>query len=562
MGAVYRARDVRFNNVVAVKESFFGDSALGRAFEREARLLRDLKHRGLPRVIDYFEEAGKWYLVMDYVAGDDLDAVVHRRGAPLTVEQVLSLADQLLEILEYLHGHTPAVLHRDIKPQNLKVTPAGELLLLDFGLSKGSTRDQSASLAARSVSGYTPGYAPLEQVFGLGTDPRSDLYSVGATLFFLLTGAAPADAAARNYAVHMLGQPGPLPRVDALNPAVPRPVADVVTAAMQQHVAARPQNAAAMRLLLRTASGPATAGHSVVTRAATMPATVPQRGTTHAATIAESRSRPLRKWTGIAVLVTIGLVLLGGGTFAVALYVTRYWSPASSNEGPPPGLPNTPEGKTPPTKKAIVSLSRVEAARICAGYPNWFACALAIERHQLTREEYAPYVARTGQTLSLALRDGKQKEFADRVTQDDSTIRYAFRDYFRPQGLFVMCRQFYEGGDHVVVDDRTGKAVELDAAPYLSPDGRRLLTASYDLAAGYVPNRLRVYELKGTTLLEQYSIEPMEWGPADADWLDDNTIAFDRVVLAADGAEQRSPRWLVWTGTAWSLQSTAPDAAP
>ena len=137
MGAVYEATDQRFNNRVALKEARVAEPELAGAFEREARLLRTLRHRSLPVVIDYFSDGDEWYLVMDYVEGEDLGERLKRNGGPFPPAEVLAWGDQLLDVLEYLHSHEPPVVHRDVKPQNLKVTPAGTVVLLDFGLSKG-----------------------------------------------------------------------------------------------------------------------------------------------------------------------------------------------------------------------------------------------------------------------------------------------------------------------------------------------------------------------------------------------------------------------------------------
>ena len=120
MGTVFEAVDRRFGNHVAVKRLDIAGPAVERAFEREARLLRDLKHDGLPRVIDHFEHERSAYLVMDYVGGDDLSEALESRGR-FSVEEVVDIARAVLGILEYLHDRTPPVLHRDIKPQNIKV---------------------------------------------------------------------------------------------------------------------------------------------------------------------------------------------------------------------------------------------------------------------------------------------------------------------------------------------------------------------------------------------------------------------------------------------------------
>jgi hypothetical protein len=252
MGAVYEAVDHRFNRSIALKEMFLAGEPLRKAFEREARLLNSLRHPALPVVIDYFAEGERQFLVMDYVPGDDLGAIVAPGVAPPPAYIVLRWADQILDALVYLHEHDPPILHRDIKPQNLKLTPRGNVMLLDFGLAKGSAAESSQLTGARSVAGYTPHYAPLEQVQGAGTDVRSDLYALAATLYHLLTGVVPPDALSRAFS-SVSGQPDPLRPADALNPGVPRAVAAVLEAALSMNPGSRPPTARAMRAALREA---------------------------------------------------------------------------------------------------------------------------------------------------------------------------------------------------------------------------------------------------------------------------------------------------------------------
>jgi hypothetical protein len=157
-------------------------------------------------------------------------------------------ADQLLDALEYLHSQKPPIIHRDIKPQNLKLTPRGEVILLDFGLAKGIVTHQSQ--ASQSIRGYTPNYASLEQIRGTGTDSRSDIYSIGATIYHLLTGEMPQDAMTRIAAI-LMGQPDPLRPIAVLNPDVPAMIAAVIEKAMAPHPDQRYGSAAAMRQALR-----------------------------------------------------------------------------------------------------------------------------------------------------------------------------------------------------------------------------------------------------------------------------------------------------------------------
>jgi len=250
MGAVYVATDERFGSTVAIKETLCMDDNFRKAIEREARLLNSLKHSALPRVSDHFLERESQFLVMEYVQGEDLCRMLDEQGHAFPVEQVLKWADQLLDALDYLHNQSIPVVHRDIKPQNLKITPRGQMVLLDFGLAKGNPTDGGHQTAAKSIFGYSRNYASLEQIQGTGTDPRSDLYSLAATLYHLLTNTAPEDALTR--AMSVLSQkPDPLMPANLINPKVPAGVAGVLQKALDLNAAERPSSAAEMKQMLR-----------------------------------------------------------------------------------------------------------------------------------------------------------------------------------------------------------------------------------------------------------------------------------------------------------------------
>jgi eukaryotic-like serine/threonine-protein kinase len=192
MGAVYQAYDQRLDNACVVKEMLITaevadklDEA-ARQFQREAATLARLRHPGLPVVHDYFRESDNYYLVMDLVKGQSLRDLIPAGGLAETV--VLNYADQLLEVLAYIHAC--GVLHRDIKPDNIIVQPDGRAVLVDFGLVKvaGISGKTATKSFLRGLG--TPEYAPPEQYSG-GTDQRSDLYSLAATLYHALIGQAP-----------------------------------------------------------------------------------------------------------------------------------------------------------------------------------------------------------------------------------------------------------------------------------------------------------------------------------------------------------------------------------
>ncbi|HKQ75956.1 MAG TPA: serine/threonine-protein kinase [Blastocatellia bacterium] len=249
MGRVYLAEDRRFrNSQVALKEALCWRADTRKAFEREAELLHQLRHPALPHVTDYFIEDDKQYLVMQFIPGMTLEELLEERrkngDGPFATKQVLQWTGQLLDALEYLHARHQPIIHRDIKPQNLKLTPRGEVILLDFGLAKGAGTESSQ--ASESIRGFTRHYSSLEQIEGKGTDPRSDLYALAATLYRLLTGAHPPDALTRASAV-LLGLPDPLLPADKLNPQVWAAVASAISCALSQNPDGRPRTAREMR---------------------------------------------------------------------------------------------------------------------------------------------------------------------------------------------------------------------------------------------------------------------------------------------------------------------------
>ncbi|HEX8459070.1 MAG TPA: serine/threonine-protein kinase [Pyrinomonadaceae bacterium] len=249
MGAVYVATDERFHSTVAIKQTFFDDPTLRKAFEREAHLLNHLRHVALPRVSDHFVEGEGQFLVMEFIEGDDLSELLQRRGA-FPLAEVLRWADELLDALDYLHTHEPPIVHRDIKPQNMKLTKRGQIVLLDFGLAKGAATTGTRANQTASVFGYSRSYAPLEQIQGTGTDTRSDLYSLAATLYHFLTGVVPIDGLTRASAV-INNQPDPLRPAHLAHAQVPEAVSKILHRAMNLKAALRPATAAEMRAALR-----------------------------------------------------------------------------------------------------------------------------------------------------------------------------------------------------------------------------------------------------------------------------------------------------------------------
>ncbi len=215
MSAVYQAVDIRFGNRhVAIKELSQGhlsadelDGATAR-FQQEAALLGSLHHPNLPLIYDAFSENGRSYLVMEYIDGKTLLQMLNDSGGDaLPVAQVLDYAIQLCDVLAYLHSQNPPIIFRDLKPTNVMVRENGHVVLIDFGIARFFKEGQ----AQDTVSLGSPGYAPPEQHGISQTNPRSDLYSLGATLHCCLTGRDPFRAADR-FA---------FPPVRQMNPLVP-----------------------------------------------------------------------------------------------------------------------------------------------------------------------------------------------------------------------------------------------------------------------------------------------------------------------------------------------------
>jgi len=208
MGCVYLAEDLRLSGRMCALKAVYYENNLPpevikqtrEQFKREATVLARLDHPNLPKVSDFFSDDKRDYLVMDYVPGDDLRTLMlneKKKGKYLSERVVLSWADQIADALIYLHNQSPVILHRDIKPSNIKLTPNSIIKLVDFGLVKILVSgEKTITVVHGHGSAY---YTPLEQYGGdTGhTDPRSDVYSFGATLYHLVTNRAPKEARER-----------------------------------------------------------------------------------------------------------------------------------------------------------------------------------------------------------------------------------------------------------------------------------------------------------------------------------------------------------------------------
>jgi serine/threonine protein kinase len=229
MGMVYLARDQRLaNRPCAIKEmvDHFIDQAqrieANEYFAREADTLAQLKHQAIPAITDRFDDQNRHYLVMEYVEGRDLEAEIAARGNPLPEGLVIDIARQLCDVLAYLHGLIPPIIYRDMKPSNVMLTPKGRVVLIDFGIARLFKAARKGTMIG------TLGFAPPEQYQGQ-VDPRSDIYSLGATLHFVLTGRDPEKF-----------PPFSFPKVRELLPQVSANLAGAIDAALAYDMNRRP----------------------------------------------------------------------------------------------------------------------------------------------------------------------------------------------------------------------------------------------------------------------------------------------------------------------------------
>ncbi len=227
-GAVYLVREMDASRTqFALKEVVHSEKIERNRIIFEGEVLKKLEHRALPRVHQFFEDdCGHTYLLMDYVRGANLEQLrLEQPEGQIPLPQVLSIMAPVVDALSYLHMQSPPIIHRDIKPENIIVpTASDEAVLVDFGLAKEYIPDRTTTIIRHG----TPGYAAPEQ-YGGGTNPRSDIYGLGATLYTLLTGIVPLDAVHRWTADDDVD---PLVPANRITPAIPVSVAKDISRAM------------------------------------------------------------------------------------------------------------------------------------------------------------------------------------------------------------------------------------------------------------------------------------------------------------------------------------------
>ncbi|HEY3993164.1 MAG TPA: serine/threonine-protein kinase, partial [Ktedonobacteraceae bacterium] len=238
MGTVYIGRDTQLGNrLIAIKEMSQNSLVLSerltaaKNFQREAHLLARLQHPNLPSIYDHFEEGQRWYLVMSFIKGQTLTDYLATKGGRLSTEEVLEIGIALCSVLEYLHACQPPIIFRDLKPSNIMRTVDGHIYLIDFGIARFFKPGKAVDTANKGSSGY----APPEQYGAAQTTPRSDIYSLGATLYCLLSGYEPAHTPFR------------FPPLQTLVSTVPPPLVRLITHMLALDEKARPESMEAVR---------------------------------------------------------------------------------------------------------------------------------------------------------------------------------------------------------------------------------------------------------------------------------------------------------------------------
>jgi serine/threonine protein kinase len=264
MGMVYLAHDQRLSNRrCAIKEmvDHFIDPQqrleANEYFAREADTLAQLKHSAIPAISDRFDHQNRHYLVMEYVEGRNLEEELAQRGGPLPEGLVIDVARQLCDVLAYLHGLQPPIIYRDLKPSNVMLTGNGRVVLVDFGIARLFKAQRKGTMIG------TLGFAPPEQYQGVA-DPRSDLYSLGATLHYVLTGRDPEKF-----------PPFSFPPVRQLRPAISSNLAGAIDRALAYEMANRPATVQEFRDMLLYGRGLGTGARHVTSSSGTAGLTIP-----------------------------------------------------------------------------------------------------------------------------------------------------------------------------------------------------------------------------------------------------------------------------------------------
>lgn len=283
MAVVYKAQDLSLGRVVAVKvlrENLTGDAEFLARFQQEARAAANLAHPNIVTVHDFGRDGGRYYIVMEHIDGKDLKTFIKENG-PLTVDQAVDLAIQICAGVGY--AHRAGLVHCDIKPQNMLVTPDGRIKITDFGIARALATIRPGEIT--DVVWGSPQYYSPEQAAGEHPTPASDVYSIGVVLFEMLAGRLPFVASTQQQLamMHLREEP---PRLSMFNPNIPDTLELIVHKVLAKEPAARYRTADQLGRILISYRQDGD-GHTGPLSSATPPAGIPvaSRNAGQAATI-------------------------------------------------------------------------------------------------------------------------------------------------------------------------------------------------------------------------------------------------------------------------------------
>jgi len=547
-GAVYRAWDLHLSKVCAVKENLDTSPDAQKQFTREAEILANLHHPNLPRVTDHFIIPGQGqYLVMDYIDGEDLGSLLKNSAGTIPEDQLLLIVEQVQDALDYLHAQNPPIIHRDIKPLNIIITPKGDAVLVDFGIAKIYDSKLSTTLGARA---YTPGYSPPEQYGQGGTDARTDVYALGATVYTLLTGQVPTESVQRS-----TGQQLPYPRT--LNPSISQQTEQTILRAMEITPSHRFNSISEFWSALGgSAATPAGKGTGAALGAPTVQPSNANWGAggtyvtappTAAGALPRSGPPAWLKWVGgLALVVVVGVVILlistflGGGEdnrkvtqTALALLNTQT-SLTEQVVGPSqtPGetaLPATlmPTETLPPTQistptptsepsltpvPVIATLSGDGLIQLTFDEVDYYMPVLSADQRRLVT------FALLGENWQITEIDPNNGGVIRQITKDFSDQHHA---HFSADGERILMTSDRDGYFNVyVIDSYTGEIIQqltdsrsTNMTPYWFPDERSFVFMSnrdrdYEIFQGFVDGSPPIQLTKNSSYDGTSSVSP------------------------------------------------------
>jgi serine/threonine-protein kinase len=410
MSQVYIARDTLIERTVAVKilsDTGAQDEGTRARFIREAQLAGNVIHDNIIRVYDFGEQAGRLFMVMELLQGEDLADAIRNQHAG-TIENRIRIAEQIARAME--HIHSLQIVHRDLKPQNVFISSSGIAKLMDFGIAK---TDQT-SLTQAGYSLGTPSYMAPEQVLGNRVNHLADIYSFGIVLFELITEKKPlaGDTLERVFWKILHEQVDLMPLRQS---GAPESIVTLVERCTQKDPALRPQSFAEIRQTLNAVlkGSPAPAG-TTVAAAAPVPAAAPVAASVAVQKPEEAHAAPPAKSRWLMVAVAAGLI----AALAIGVFVLL------NRKAPPVSLAKQPEKTGPPPSLALPSgdMVLIPAGQFLFGKNNEprSTPAYYIDKAEVSNAAYARFLKETGYAAPKGFQNARPEFPVVNVTMADA----------------------------------------------------------------------------------------------------------------------------------------------